>query len=296
MEHDFLCCANISTMKLFVSLLLLVSSSFTGLAQDHARQVYETERAFEKAVAEKGINAGFIEYLSPLGIMFFPEPANGREVYSKRPPSPAALTWNPIKIETSANGALAYSIGNSIYKPKGKDDTTEIYGHYLSIWSRQVNGRYLAALDTGVYHDKPLKPEATWTGGSNPTAESNPKNLFAGDSSIGFYRMAEDRGMGRAYKAYAADDIYLMRQDRMPLVGAKAAVNFIEDQKLFIRFPKRRSFIEAGDLAYVYSSYTLTGKDGTEKEKGNFVQVWKFRGGRWVIAADVFIPVPAAQS
>lgn len=283
-------------MKVFVSVFVVVMTSVIAAAQDHARQVYETERAFERAVAEKGINAGFVEYLSPVGVMFFPEPANAREVYSKRPPSVAALTWNPIKIEVSGNGALAYSIGNSIYRPKGKDDTTEIHGHYLSIWSRQVNGKYLAALDTGIHHDKPARLEATWSGGTSAASESNPKNLFAGDSSIGFYRMAENRGMAKAYKAHAADDVYLMRQGKLPIIGRDAAVDFLEDQKVSVRYVKRRSFVEAGDLAYVYSNYTLTDRDGIEKEKGNFVQVWKFRGGRWLIAADVFIPIPPAKN
>ena len=38
-------------------LLIFVTTAFS---QDYARQIYDTERAFEKAVADKGINAGFI--------------------------------------------------------------------------------------------------------------------------------------------------------------------------------------------------------------------------------------------
>jgi ketosteroid isomerase-like protein len=101
--------------------------------------------------------------------------------------------------------------------------------------------------------------------------------------------------VAKAYKAFASDDIYLLREGKQPLVGRSAAVRFIEDQKLSIRFPKRRSFIEAGDLAYVNSEYTLLGKDGSAIEKGNFVQVWKLRNGRWQIAADLFLPLPPAE-
>src|SRR6187399_495193 len=108
--------------KCFVLLALLFSVSHIS-AQDNSQKIYDTERAFERAVAEKGIKPGFIEFLSPLGVIFRPGPINGRESWSARPESPAALTWNPIKIEASSNGALAYSIGNSIYRPKGKTDT-----------------------------------------------------------------------------------------------------------------------------------------------------------------------------
>jgi len=280
-------------MKLIWALVILISIPLAAFAQNPAQKIYDTEREFEKMVGEKGINAGFTEFLSPLGVMFFPEPSNARDRWRSRSPSPAALTWNPIKIEVSANGALGYSIGNSIYRPKGKDDTSELHGHYLSVWTRQPSGEYRAALDTGINHEKPRTKIPDWKSSAVAAqVESNEKRLFAGDSTIGFYRMAESRGLAKAYKEFAADDIYLFRQEKEPFVGRKAAINFLEDEKLNIKFVKRRSFIEAGDLAYVYSTYSLTDKNGSEKEKGSFVQVWKLRNGRWQIAADVFVPIP----
>jgi len=285
------------TMKFLQTLIIVTLLSLAALGQSPAQKIYDTERAFEKMVAEKGIRDGFIEFLSPLGVIFRPGPVNARESWRSRPASPAALTWNPIKIEVSSNGALAYSIGNSIYRPKGKNDTDEFYGHYLSIWTRQPNGDYRAALDTGVNHEKPAIAEPTWKASSaSVAAESNPKNTFAGDSSIAFFRMAESRGLAKAYKAYAAEDIYLFRQEKQPFVGRSASVDYLEKEKSSIKFVKRRSFIEAGDLAYVYSTYTLTDKNGVEKENGSFVQVWKLKSGKWQIAADVFVPLPPLKS
>jgi hypothetical protein len=37
-------------------------------------------------------------------------------------------------------------------------------------------------------------------------------------------------------------------------------------------------------------------KKGVETQKGNFIQVWKLRSGRWQIAADLFLPLPAEKS
>ncbi len=283
-------------MKSAYAFAILILVSIPALAQDAAQKIYDTERAFERAVAEKGINAGFIQFMSPLGVMFTPRPENGREVWSKRPSSPAALTWNPVKIEVSSNGALGYSIGNSIYRPKGKTDTNEIYGHYLSVWARQPNGEYLAALDIGINHDKPAVIVNEWKPTPALPAELNEKKTFAGDSSLGFFQMSDDRGAARAYKTYAAEDIFLFRDGMLPFVGRDAALDFLNDQKLPVYFTKRKSFIEAGDLAYVYSGYMLTDKNGIEKERGSFVQVWKLRGGRWRIAADVFLPIPLPKS
>ncbi|MEO6333519.1 MAG: DUF4440 domain-containing protein [Pyrinomonadaceae bacterium] len=277
-----------------IFLVLLLANLVS--AQSPAEKIYATERAFEKAVAEKGIKEGFIEFLSPLGVLFRPEPVNGRESWRSRPASPAALTWNPIKFEASSNGALGYSIGNSIYKPNGKDDKNEIYGHYLTVWTRQPDGEYRAALDTGIDHDKPAEAAANWQPERVTAPELNEKKTFAGDSSRGFFQMTDERGAAKAYKAYAAEDIYLFRAGMRPFVGRDAALKFLNAQKLPVQFTPRKSFVEAGDLAYVYSRYSLTDKSGVEKEKGNFVQVWKLKNGRWLIVADVLIPAPPSKT
>jgi ketosteroid isomerase-like protein len=277
--------------SVFAGIMVLVMS-LAASGQDYAKQIYDTERAFEKAVAEKGIKDGFIEFLSPTGVLFRPGPVNGRESWRARPATPAALTWNPIKIEVSANGALGYSIGNSIFKPKGKDDTNEIYGHYLSIWTRQPDGTYRAALDTGVNHEKPSVAEPGWKPGPAASTGLSDKSPAAADASVGFFEMVDHRGAAKAYKAYAAEDIYLFRDGQAPFAGRDAALGFLNRQEMPVKFQKRKSFVEAGDLAYIQSGYTLTDKGGNEKEKGNFVQVWKLRNGKWQIAADVFIPMP----
>ena len=132
---------------------MLIGVSAAGVSAQTAKQkIYETERAFEKMVAEKGMRDGFIEFLSPVGIMFMPDVVNGRDAWKARPATPAALTWNPIWIDVSSNGVLAYSIGNSMYRAKGKDDVDIFYGHYISIWTRQRNGEYRAALCRIVFY------------------------------------------------------------------------------------------------------------------------------------------------
>src|SRR5688572_15123467 len=90
------------TLLLFI--LLMIATPLA--AQGPAQKIYETERAFEKMVAERGIRDAFIEFLAPDGVMFFPEAANGREKWRSRAASPAALTWNPILIDVSSNGVL----------------------------------------------------------------------------------------------------------------------------------------------------------------------------------------------
>ena len=261
-------------------------------AQNEAQRIYETERAFEKMVADSGINAAFIEFLAPVSVIFSPGAVDGRERWKARAKSPAALTWNPILIDVSSNGALGYSIGNSIYRPKGKDDPNMIYGHYLSIWSRQGDGTYRAALDTVINHEKPAVIPNDWKSPVRSDAK-NTKNLIAGDAATVFYETAEKVSIVKAYKTYLADDAILLRDGKEPFRGKKAAVDFLNSQKSKIKFAKLKSFIETNDLAYVNSAYSITDKAGKVTENGNFVQVWKFNNGKWQLVADVFVPMPA---
>ena len=279
----------------FVSVIFLTLFAAVNLiSQSPEQKIYETERAFEKMVAENGMKAGFIEFMAPGGVMFMPEPVNAREHWTAHPGTPAALTWNPVFIEVSSNGLLAYSIGNSIYRPKGKDDPTEYHGHYLSVWSRQPNGDYRAALDTGINHEKPVSIPTDWKTPAIAKPELNKEKLSAADSSTGFWGAIENAGPSKAYKSFLAEDAVLLREGRQPIFGKKAAIRYIEDQAVRINFPKRKAFIESADLAYVYNTYTLFEKDGKEMERGNFVQVWRLRRGKWLIAAEAWVPMPKA--
>jgi len=277
-------------MKFVLAVLVCALCTAIGSSQSPAQKIYETERAFEKAVADKGINAGFIEYLAPDGVIFNPEVMNGREAWKKRPPSPASLTWNPVWIEVSSNGALAYSIGNGVYRAKGANDPNLSYSDYLTVWSRQPNGEYRAVMDTGITHEKPGSTPTDW---KSPTITGGNETLknSAGDHAVYFYSTVDKEGAVKAYKAYLADDAFLMRDGVLPFVGKKAAMDYLESTKPTIKFAKRKSFIEAGDLAWVYNLYSITDKSGAEVERGNFIQVWKLRDGKWQIAADVLAPI-----
>lgn len=281
-------------MRTISSLLAVFLLTLAGIAQTPAEKIFETEKAFEKAAAERNVKNAFIEYLSPVGVMFMPDAVNGREAWKKRPDSNSALTWNPTWIDVSANGVLGYSIGNSRFRAKGKDDPTIYYGHYLSVWMRQPNGDYRVALDTGINHDKPVDEPTAWKSPSDSGKGVNPDNISAADSAVGFYQSAGDSSTKKAYKAYLADDVIMMRDGKQPAFGKKAALDLIADDAK-INFGKRKSFTEAIDLAYVHSPYTITGKDGTETERGNFVQVWKLRGKKWLIVADVLVPLPSKK-
>ncbi|HMQ03377.1 MAG TPA: hypothetical protein PKD26_05635 [Pyrinomonadaceae bacterium] len=280
------------SLLLFFVLCVMVPSTF---GQRPAQAVYEAERAFERAVAEKGIRAGYVEFMSPVGVIFLPDMVNARESWKSKPESPAALNWSPIVIDVSANGAIGYCVGSSRRRENGKDDPNVVYGHYLSIWMNQGDGKYQVELDAGITHEKPISEPGDWRSPVESNRDLNAEIPSAADSSAEFFQLAYDEGAAKAYRSFLADDAILLRQGKLPAFDKKAATVLLRDA-VRIEFSKRKVFTEAGNLGYVHGPYVVSDKKGTELERGNFVQVWKFRNKKWFIVADILIPLPARAS
>ena len=278
-------------MRILTLLLIFAMTAAAFSAQDksHPQKIYEAEKAFEKEAAETNVRQAFLDFLAPDGIIFRPNAVNGIENWKARQISPADLRWNPTFVDAASNGAIGYTTGNSIYRAQGKTDANAVYGEYFSIWSRQLNGAYKVVLDIGIGHAKPDKIETDWKSPADSGTETNAQNSSAADSTIHFYEIASQKGLEKAYKSFAADDIRLLREGKMPIVGKSAALAAAKNDRGNIVFPKRSVFSAAAEMAYVTNTYTLTKADKTV-EKGNFVQVWKLRGGKWQIVMDVFAP------
>lgn len=262
-------------------------------AQNNTQKIYDTEKAFEKAIAEKGIKQGFLDYLADEGTLYNPMPVNGKQSWRGRPDSPASLVWNPVFVDVSSNGALAYTTGNGIYRPQGKDDPNAYYSEYATIWQRQPDGNYKAVIDIGVSHDKPAITETDW---KSPPPDENPiaQKTTSTAAAQAFFDAAMSEGISKAYKNFAAEDVRLLRENSMPMIGKKAALEQLKKEKDQIKYAKRMFFVSAGDLAYLSDTYILS-NNGKVTGRGNIVQVWKLRDGVWQIVLDVTTPIPLEQ-
>jgi len=123
------------------------------------------------------------------------------------------------------------------------------------------------------------------------TVDKNERNSSAADAANGFYAMMVADGAGKAYKAYATDDVRAFREDKMPMIGKKALLTLFKDDKAKYSVAKRTVFFQSADLAYNLNTYTRT-LDGKAVEKGNTIQIWKLIDGKWRIVLDIFKPVP----
>jgi ketosteroid isomerase-like protein len=125
-------------------------------AQDLRQTLMDVDRAFNKATSAKGID-GWVEFAADDAV-FMPEGVDfvrGKEavrkfytpMFSRKGFS---LTWEPIEAIVAASGDLGYTFGrwrSTSINAEGKPVTGQ--GKYLTIWKKQKDGSWKAAVDVG---------------------------------------------------------------------------------------------------------------------------------------------------
>jgi ketosteroid isomerase-like protein len=122
------------------------------------KNVVDAEKAFDKAVAKKGIKEGFLSVLDDEGIVFRPKPVNAKDFYTNIDKQPGSLTWEPKFARISANGDLAFTAGPYVYQ-NGTSDTDKVFGHYVSVWRKAADGKLKLLIDLGIQHPEPEEAE-----------------------------------------------------------------------------------------------------------------------------------------
>ena len=281
--------------RIFI-ILLILSGVTAAIAQEKSdlQKIVDTEHAFAVYAAEHDTKSAFLAFLTADAVLFQPDKVNGREYWNGRAQSKGLLSWAPNYADVSTNGVMGYTTGNWEYRPKGKDDTPGAFGDFITVWVRQPDGKYKFVVDIGIGHDKPAIFSKDWVTTSDKSADPNAKNSSAMDTASGFYEIASGQNLTAAYKAYAADDIRLYRENKMPAIGKKEALKLASSEKGSVRLAKKSVSLGAGNLAYMTSTYTRNEGDKVI-EKGNYLQIWKFKSGKWVIVLDIFKAIPQSD-
>jgi len=104
------------------------------------------------------------------------------------------------------------------------------------------------------------------------------------------WEVSFNQGNAKAVADLYAPDAQLVMSGAAPIRGPAEIQRAVEEMiktgaKVHIDVETN---VGAGDIAYVYGSYTLTDvKVGHEIERGSYVEVWRRRAGVWAIVLDV---------
>jgi ketosteroid isomerase-like protein len=270
--------------------LLAASGAPVAARPADVRPVVEAERAFARMAGNRDVNAAFLHFAAPDGIVFQPGPVNAREALAVRPMPRIQLDWWPVYAGIAASADLGFTTGPYSLR----DGAREAHGWYFTVWKRQADGRWRWVLDHG-----PPTREAAPFGREARVAALPPGRRFAGSDSFGDVKAAEARlaadlatDARAALQRFLAADGRLMRAGPQPAVGAAAwAPILAAGPERIDTAPLGGGCSAAGDLAFTYGAARW--RKGEARIEGHYVRIWQRRAEGWKLVVDNLVAVPS---
>ena len=252
-------------------------------------EVIEAERAFARAARSEGVNAAFLRYSAPDGLVFQPGPRLAKEALAANPIPPIPLEWWPVYAGIAASGDLGFTTGPFV----AGSGERQGHGWYFTIWQRQADGSWRWVID----HGPPTREAAPYGPGAAVVAlpagrRSGRSRAFArvqaAEAELAAALAADARA---ALPRFLAADGRLMRVGPQPAVGAESWPALLAaGPDRIVTAPLGGGASAAGDLAFTYGSARW--RKGDREVTGHYVRIWQHRSGGWKLVVDNMIASP----
>jgi ketosteroid isomerase-like protein len=285
-------------LMLPITLLTLIFCQ--GGANKNIRSLIETERAFSRLSAEKGLPTAFATYLADDALVFRPLPVPGKPLYQNRPAMPGVrLTWEPAKAGISRDGDLGFTTGpwELVYEQDGAQKTS--YGHFVSIWKKQPDGAWRVAIDLGVDHKRPATglgemkqslPEWPISGAVEKSKEM--EKLGAVDADL--YSASSAEEMASGYEESSEADVWLLRDGAEPFIGRPAGQKYLlSGSGVYSCRVDTLAVSSSADLGCSIGTIKQTVSDSVAKQF-SYLHIWrKGKSGDWRLVLDIALAITA---
>lgn len=158
-----------SIAKVSTTIIIMILSVFTlnssaqnnnknqnDMVEQWKSELIKTEQDFYNATQERGWGQAFIDFADNNSTLLRQDqfPIIGKsdilKLFNGKESNVLPIKWNPIKAEVSNDGSLGYTWGNWTYTVKDKNGKENItYGNYVTIWKKQLDGKWKFVLDGG---------------------------------------------------------------------------------------------------------------------------------------------------
>ena len=264
--------------------------------------IRDSEKKFYEMGQAQGTRAAFLHFLADDSIVFRPGPVNGKEVWNKRPEGGISLEWKPRYVWVSRSADIGYSTGPAEWR-KAKEDLKPFgYGQFITIWKKQKDGQWRAALDVGGEVPGPPNESAEEAGNiftpiddagdKVPDCATASKNLRETENKFAVAAKADSTV---ALSEAALPTVRVYRENVFPALGKYPAQLMLSVHRGHLTMEKMGGDMsKACDLAYNYGKYSLV--EPTSTERGHYLQIWRTDAeGNWKIALDFQSPLPNEQ-
>ena len=279
------------------SALALTSHGQDGERPGEAvRTIVSRETEFFEFARDHGRRAAFLEFLADGGVMFDPAPVNAKQMWKKRPDDNSSLIWQAEFAAVARGCDIGYDTGPWEFKKDKAAETPDAFGHFVSIWKKQKDGRWKVALDYGIEHPRLVgesKPAEMVSSddGLNEAVATKASRTAARAARDTFLKRAAADSAG-ALLAVADENIRVYRQGVLPAIGREAAGVMLGSTTGKLKMESAGGGMSrTGDLGYDYGAYTFT--RGESHERGHYLQVWRTdASGAWKLALDLERKLP----
>ena len=261
-----------------------------------AGKLVASEHAFAAMARGQGVRRAFMEWLAPTGVLFRPGPVIGRRFYEAGRDDPGLLEWDPDHAVMSASGDMGWTTGPWAFRTDSSKAQPDAYGQFVTVWRRQPDGSWRAALDAGSGHAAPNAPvtsrvirtlQAAPAAGRRPLAER--KTLWQVDAD--YVKLARAEGPAAALAAHASPDVIVLRDDATRWAGSAARDSVAAHEPSVSMMSTAQFMSQAGDLGYTYGTYVVP--RAADADSGHYVHIWERDASRaWKLALELVTPMP----
>jgi ketosteroid isomerase-like protein len=258
----------------------------------------DTEREFAKAATVKGWRDAFLEFFADDAIAFGPQVTLAKDRLRKQPSTPFSvyeLVWEPRTGDVAASGDLGWLTGPSTSINHKSPEKKPSYGCYLSVWRKQLDGRWRVFIDVGVDAPEPVTFAPAFTRIALPSryAGTEPKETAQqrlADVDRELNGQLGTLGVNRALEALLTPASRLHRPGTVPIVGREAITAWLEHNSAKGTAQHGDTGVAAaGDFGYTYGTFEVT---SPRASKGTYIRLWsRDAAGRWWLVVDVAQPL-----
>lgn len=235
------------------------------------------ESEFAAHAVATDMRQAFIRALGSDGILLRPTAVLGRHFMQHRPIPAIELNWRPSFAYVAASGDVGVSSGPWRILSKTNPAAAPTFGHFVSIWKRQTDGRWSLAFDTGIGH-----PQASF---ADAFLETPPVSTFhSTDAKIAstmtrFVDAVATGDYNTAVQQFAAADIKVFRDGLAP-IRSKAAMGAMQNlppawkNHLLIELPIASAVASTKDFAYRLFEVRV-GPTANSKLVAHTLTVWR---------------------
>ncbi len=292
-------------MKTLLRMAVFTGGFFTGsflFSQEpdslsDLKAMAEAERSFARMAVTNGVRDAFVENFSDEAIIFRPGPVKGRPVWQQRKPLGMMIRWEPEYVDIAASEDFGYSTGPAEYLGVKPLSPPLGYGYFISIWTKQSDGKWKVALDVGA--------EVPTLGNSEiklhfPQGADKKQIFIAVNKDTEKKALLKfDEDFDKIYSKDKTPEVFMKnvlsgarfyREGQFPQSQIDSIKMILTQSKDISWKPMDGAVANSGDMGYTYGSYKL---QKGNIEEGYYFRVWKReKDQNWKIVIELLSPAP----